>query len=54
MIVTTSLHELETQAGIAHTTSGTLLPIGDVIEMAATSGASQYLAVFGEHTSIPL
>ena len=54
VIVTTSLHELETQAGIAHTTSGTLLPIGDVIEMAATSGASQYLAVFGEHTSIPL
>ena len=54
VIVTTSLHELETQAGIAHTTSGTLLPIHDVIEMAATSGASQYLAVFGEHTSIPL
>ncbi|MGW0455367.1 DUF222 domain-containing protein [Gordonia sputi] len=54
VIVTTSLHELETQAGIAHTTSGTLLPIHDVIEMAATSGASHYLAVFGEHTSIPL
>ena len=54
VIVTTSLHELEAQAGIAQTTSGTLLPIGDVIEMAASAGASQYLAVFGEHTSIPL
>ncbi|WP_156527544.1 HNH endonuclease signature motif containing protein, partial [Gordonia sp. 852002-51296_SCH5728562-b] len=32
----------------------TLLPIGDVIEMAASAGASQYLAVFGEHTSVPL
>ncbi|OBC16983.1 hypothetical protein A5788_12750 [Gordonia sp. 852002-50816_SCH5313054-c] len=54
VIVTTSLHELEAQAGIAQTTSGTLLPIGDVIEMAASAGASQYLAVFGEHTSVPL
>ncbi|OBA62161.1 endonuclease [Gordonia sp. 852002-10350_SCH5691597] len=54
VIVTTSLHELEAQAGIAQTTSGTLLPIQDVIEMAASAGASQYLAVFGDHTSIPL
>ncbi|KNA91282.1 endonuclease [Gordonia jacobaea] len=54
VIVTTSLQELEEQAGIAQTTSGTLLPIHDVIEMAAASGASQYLAVFGDHTSIPL
>ncbi|GAB41219.1 HNH endonuclease signature motif containing protein [Gordonia sputi] len=54
VIVTTSLHELEAQAGIAQTTSGTLLPIDDVIEMAASAGASQYLAVFGDHTSIPL
>ncbi|OBC05035.1 endonuclease, partial [Gordonia sp. 852002-50395_SCH5434458] len=54
VIVTTSLQELEEQAGIAQTTSGTLLPISDVIEMAASTGASQYLAVFGEHTSIPL
>ncbi|WP_231895478.1 DUF222 domain-containing protein [Gordonia sp. 852002-50395_SCH5434458] len=54
VIVTTSLHELEAQAGIAQTTSGTLLPIQDVIEMAATSGASQYVAVFGDHTSVPL
>ncbi len=54
VIVTTSLQELEEQAGIAQTTSGTLLPIGDVIEMAASTGASQYLAVFGEHTSVPL
>ena len=54
VIVTTSLQELEAQAGIAQTTSGTLLPIHDVIEMAAASGASPYLAVFGDHTSIPL
>ncbi|WP_431818332.1 DUF222 domain-containing protein [Gordonia jacobaea] len=54
VIVTTSLHELEEQAGIAQTTSGTLLPIQDVINMAASTGASQYLAVFSEHTSIPL
>ncbi len=54
VIVTTSLHELEEQAGIAQTTSGTLLPISDVINMAASAGASQYLAVFGDHTSIPL
>ncbi len=54
VIVTTSLRELEAQAGIAQTASGTLLPISDVIEMAASAGASPYLAVFGEHTSIPL
>ncbi|OBC11341.1 hypothetical protein A5786_03885 [Gordonia sp. 852002-50816_SCH5313054-a] len=54
VIVTTSLHELEAQAGIAQTTSGTLLPIQDVINMAASAGASQYLAVFGDHTSVPL
>ncbi len=54
VIVTTSLQELEEQAGIAQTTSGTLLPISDVINMAASTGASQYLAVFGDHTSIPL
>lgn len=54
VIVKTSLTELEQQAGLAQTASGALLPIKDLIEMAATSGAQPFLAVFAEHTSVPL
>lgn len=53
VIVKTTLRELEEGAGLAHTASGALLPIKDLVEMAA-GGAQQYLAVFGEHTSVPL
>ncbi|GAB36533.1 hypothetical protein GOOTI_226_00010, partial [Gordonia otitidis NBRC 100426] len=54
VIVKTTLAELEAQAGMAQTASGTLLPIPDLISMAAASGVQPYLAVFAEHTSVPL
>ncbi|WP_273490228.1 HNH endonuclease signature motif containing protein [Gordonia otitidis] len=56
VIATTTLAELEAQAGVARTASGTLLPIADLISMAthSTSGVQPFLAVFAEHTSVPL
>ncbi|MGV9479610.1 DUF222 domain-containing protein [Gordonia aichiensis] len=56
VIATTTLAELQAQAGIAQTASGTLLPIPDLIAMAAhsASGVQPFLAVFAEHTSVPL
>ena len=56
VIVKTTLAELEAQAGVAQTASGTLLPIPDLISMAtrSASGVQPYLAVFAEHTTVPL
>ncbi|UEA58737.1 HNH endonuclease [Gordonia otitidis] len=56
VIATTTLAELEAHAGVARTASGTLLPIPDLISMAthSTSGGQPFLAVFAEHTSVPL
>ncbi|MFF0707255.1 HNH endonuclease signature motif containing protein [Gordonia sputi] len=56
IIATTTLAELEAQAGVAQTASGTLLPVPDLISIAAhsASGVQPYLAVFAEHTSVPL
>ncbi|GAC50927.1 HNH endonuclease signature motif containing protein [Gordonia aichiensis] len=56
VIATTTLAELQAHAGIAQTASGTLLPIPDLIAMAAhsASGVHPFLAVFAEHTSVPL
>ena len=56
IIATATLAELEAHAGVARTASGTLLPVADLILMAthSTSGVQPFLAVFAEHTSVPL
>ncbi len=48
VIVTTTLEQLHTGAGHAHTGGGSLLPMTDLIRMA--SHAWHYLAVFDKHT----
>ena len=52
IIVTTTLDQLESGAGMAVTGSGTLVPMRDVIRWAAH--AYHYLAVFDRHSEIPL
>ncbi|WP_308192991.1 HNH endonuclease signature motif containing protein [Mycobacterium sp. PSTR-4-N] len=52
VIVSTTLQELEKSAGAAVTGGGSLLPMGDLIRMAAH--AHHYLAVFDQHTNKPL
>lgn len=52
IIATATLQDLLAEAGIAHTSSGTQLPITDVIRMAAH--ANHYLAIFDKHTNVPL
>ncbi|MFT4045006.1 MAG: DUF222 domain-containing protein, partial [Gordonia sp. (in: high G+C Gram-positive bacteria)] len=52
VIIRIDEHDLRRHAGLGHTASGTLLPISDVITLAARS--QQYLAVFADHTSVPL
>src|SRR5882757_621311 len=52
IVITTSLQDLETGTGHAVTASGVLLPMADVIQMAAH--AHPYLAVFDRGTDIPL
>ncbi|AKS31365.1 HNH endonuclease signature motif containing protein [Mycolicibacterium goodii] len=52
ILITTTLRELESGAGVAITAGGTKLPIADLIRMAAQ--AYHYLAVYDEHTGIPL
>ncbi|RZT15762.1 uncharacterized protein DUF222 [Mycobacterium sp. BK558] len=49
VIVSTTLQELEKGAGVAVTGGGSLLPMADLIRMAAH--AYHYLAVFDQHTS---
>ncbi|MGV9826929.1 DUF222 domain-containing protein [Gordonia sp. NPDC003429] len=44
--------DLRRHAGLGTTASGAVLPISDVITMAARS--QQYLAVFADHTAVPL
>lgn len=53
VVVTTTLQELQAGAGYAVTGGGSLLPMRDLIAMAA-AGAYHYLAVFDEHTSMAL
>ncbi len=48
VIVSTTLEQLQTAAGVAVTGGGTLLPMRDLIRMAAN--AHHYLAVFDKHT----
>ncbi len=52
VIVSTTLQDLESGAGHAVTGGGSLLPMRDLIKMAAH--AHHYLAVFDEHTHQPL
>jgi len=49
IVVTATLQELESEAGIASTGGGTWLPMPDVIRMA--SHAHHYLRVYDKHTS---
>jgi hypothetical protein len=52
VIVSATLDQLHTGAGVAVTACGTLLPMRDVIRMA--SHAWHYLAVYDNHTERPL
>ncbi|MGV9711578.1 DUF222 domain-containing protein [Gordonia sp. NPDC003424] len=52
LIITISEAELRERAGVGTTASGALLPIADVIELAAE--AEPHLAVFADHTAEPL
>ena len=54
VIATCTVTDLERRTGTARTHTGSTLPIGDLIRMAATSGANHYLAVFANHTDLPL
>ena len=52
VIVSATLEQLQTGAGVAVTGGGSLLPIRDLIRMAAHS--YHYLCVFDQHTAKPL
>ena len=52
VVVTTTLHELQQGAGTALTHTGTKISMRDLIGMA--SDAYCYLAIFGQHTKLPL
>ncbi|WNG83500.1 DUF222 domain-containing protein [Mycobacterium sp. ITM-2016-00316] len=53
VVITTTLQELHAGAGYAVTGGGSVLPMRDLIAMAA-AGAYHYLAVFDGHTSMAL
>ncbi|QNJ92295.1 DUF222 domain-containing protein [Mycolicibacterium fluoranthenivorans] len=52
VVVTTTLTELETAAGVAHTGGGSTVPMRDLIRMAGH--ARHYLSIFDDHTAVPL
>jgi hypothetical protein len=52
IIVSTTLQELQSAAGMAVTAGGTLLPMREVIKQA--SQAHHYLVIYDEHTGEPL
>jgi hypothetical protein len=52
VVVSTTLGELQDAAGIARTSAGTLMPMRDLIRLAAH--AHHYLIVYREHTVEPL
>jgi hypothetical protein len=52
IIVTTTLQDLQSAAGMAVTAGGTLLPMRELIKQAAQ--ANHYLVVYDEHTREPL
>jgi hypothetical protein len=49
VVVSTTLQELESAAGVAHTGAGTTVPMSDLIRMA--SHARHYLRIYDKHTS---
>ncbi|HEX2215009.1 MAG TPA: HNH endonuclease signature motif containing protein [Mycobacterium sp.] len=52
IIVSTTLKELQSAAGVAVTGGGTLLPMAEVIRMASHS--EHYLVVFEDHREVPM
>ncbi len=54
IIVRTTLQDLESRAGIGVTGGGTLLPISDVVNLAARADTNHYLAVFDQATGSAL
>jgi Domain of unknown function (DUF222) len=54
VIATCTITDLHQRTGVALTHTGTKLPVKDLIQMAATTGADHYLAVFDDHTEQPL
>lgn len=52
VVVSTTLNELQAASGIARTSAGTVMPIRDLIRLAAH--AHHYLLVYRDHTSEPL
>ncbi|BBY30795.1 HNH endonuclease signature motif containing protein [Mycolicibacterium sediminis] len=54
IIVRTTLQDLATRAGIGVTGGGTLIPVADVLTMAARKDATNYLAVFDDATGAVL
>jgi hypothetical protein len=52
IIVSTTLQDLESAAGVAVTAGGTLLPMRDVIRLASQS--HHYLVIYDKHTREPL
>jgi hypothetical protein len=53
-VATCTVTELEQRTGTALTHTGSKLPIKDLLQMAATNGADHYLAVFDQHSELPL
>jgi hypothetical protein len=53
IIIRTTLQDLESRAGVGVTGGGTVMPISDVIRLAA-GGSNQYLAVFDKATGSAL
>ncbi|MFE0749958.1 DUF222 domain-containing protein, partial [Gordonia sp. NPDC058843] len=55
LIIKADLDDLVREAGLATTATGTLLPIPDLIDLAATATDIQpWLAIFKNHTAVPL
>ena len=54
VIIRTTLQDLESRAGVGVTGGGTVIPIGEVIRLAATANANHYLAVFDKATGSAL
>ena len=53
VVATCTVQDLERGAGVAVTHTGSKLPVRDLVRMAA-AGAHHYLAVFDQHTDVPL
>lgn len=54
LVITVTDADLARHAGISLTTTGTLIPVADLIELASKNEAVPYLAVFRHHTRQPL